>query len=294
MTKRFDGYSLGSHTLAGPLETRFQAMHEAGFGKVMLDAADVAAHPGGVAAVVRALQTHALQPAGLQTLHDFEGLSGPMHRYKVEIAKAMLETCARIGAPLLLVSANTSAQASTDPAALAQDLHKLAMLAVPLGVRVAYKAVSWGHSVRGFIEAWDLVCRADCSNLGLGLDAFHILAAQNALDDLIEIEPKRIFLVQLSDFMWEALPDLAQRRQAARHSRVFPGQGAHSEALAELLVRLARLGYRGDYSLDAGNDDLAQLPARLVAEQAARSAQWLHDDVLHRGVDLPAWARDPS
>lgn len=289
----FDAYSLDSRTLAGPLETRLAAMAQAGFGKLMLDARDVAAHPGGVAGTLAALRASGLRPAGLHTLHDFEGLSGPLHAYKVDVAKGLLETCAALGAPLLVVSASTSPHASIDPAVLARDLHKLAMLAVPLGLRVAYKAVSWARSVRGFIHAWDLVCEADCSNLGLCLDAFHIFAAQNPLDDLIELEPERIFLVQLSDFMWDSLPGLEDRRETARGMRVFPGQGAHSEALADLVMRLARLGYQGDYNLDVSNHDHAQLPAARVAEQAARSARWLNDDVLHRAASLPAWARAP-
>src|SRR5450830_1705216 len=264
----FESYSLDSRTLAGPLEARLAAIRQAGFGKVMLDARDVVSHPGGVAGAVAALRASGLRPAGLQTLHDFEGLSGPLHQYKVEVAKGMLQTCAR----------------------LAADLHKLAMLAVPLGLQVAYKALSWGQSVRGFLDAWDVVSDANCSNLGLCLDSFHMFANGDSLDDLIELEPERIFQVQLSDFMGE-LPEPTAADQAARSLRVFPGQGAHSEQLADLVLRLARLGYTGDYSLDVSNDDYAQLPAEHVAAQSRQSAGWLNDDVLHRAAPLPHWTR---
>jgi len=286
----FESYSLDSRTLAGPLEARLAAIRQAGFGKVMLDARDVVSHPGGVAGAVAALRASGLRPAGLQTLHDFEGLSGPLHQYKVEVAKGMLQTCAQLGAPRLLVSASTLPHASTDLARLAADLHKLAMLAVPLGLQVAYKALSWGQSVRGFLDAWDVVSDANCSNLGLCLDSFHMFANGDSLDDLIELEPERIFQVQLSDFMGE-LPEPTAPDQAARSLRVFPGQGAHSEQLADLVLRLARLGYTGDYSLDVSNDDYAQLPAEHVATQARQSAGWLNDDVLHRAAPLPHWTR---
>lgn len=286
----FDSYSLDSRTLAGPLEARLAAIRQAGFGKVMLDARDVVSHPGGVAGAVAALRASGLRPAGLQTLHDFEGLSGPLHQYKVEVAKSMLQTCAQLGAPRLLVSASTLPHASTDLARLAADLHKLAMLAVPLGLQVAYKALSWGHSVRGFLDAWDVVSDANCSNLGLCLDAFHLFANGDSLDDLIELEPERIFQVQLSDSMGE-LPEPPAPDQTTRSLRVFPGQGAHSEQLANLVLRLTRLGYCGDYSLNVSNEDYAQLPAEHVAAQARQSAAWLNDDVLHRAAPLPHWTR---
>jgi hypothetical protein len=65
----------------------------------------------------------------------------------------------------------------------------------------------------------------------------------------------------------------------------------HSARLADLVLRLDRLGYRGDYSFEVFNDDYQQLPLDTVAERARRSAMWLNNDVLHRPVPLPAWAR---
>ena len=67
--------------------------------------------------------------------------------------------------------------------------------------------------------------------------------------------------------------------------------GCGKSATALALLRLARLGYTGDYSLDVSNDDYAQLPAEHVAAQARQSAGWLNDDVLHRAAPLPHWTR---
>jgi len=159
------------------------------------------------------------------------------------------------------------------------------------GVKIAYEGLSWGRSVNEFTTSWDVVCRADTSNLGIGLDSFHILAAKTPLDALELIDRDKIFLVQLSDFMWHDAPTFEERMATARTFRVFPGEGVHSERLADLVLRLDRLGYRGDYSFEVFNDDYQQLPLDTVAERARRSAQWLNDDVLHRPVPLPAWAR---
>ena len=87
--------------------------------------------------------------------------------------------------------------------------------------------------------------------------------------------------------MWQEVPTFEDRMTTARHFRVFPGEGVHSDALADLVTRLFALGYRGDYSFEVFNDDYQQLPLGLVSERAWRAAQWLGEDVLHRSVPLP-------
>ena len=168
-----------------------------------------------------------------------------------------------------------------------RDLRKLAMLALPLGIRIAYEGLSWGRHVNEFTSAWDIVCRADAPKLGIGIDSFHTVATKTALDDIDLLDPDKIFLVQLADFMWNEVASIEERIDTARHFRVFPGEGVHSQALAEVVMRLDRLGYRGDYSFEVFNDDYRQMPLHAVAKRARRSAVWLGEDVLHRSVPLP-------
>jgi predicted xylose isomerase-like sugar epimerase len=77
----------------------------------------------------------------------------------------------------------------------------------------------------------------------------------------------------------------------ARTFRVFPGEGVHTDQLADLVLRLDALGYRGDYSFEVFNEDYQQLPLGTVADRARQSANWLHDEVLHRSAPLPQWTR---
>ncbi len=286
-----DGYGMDTITLAGSLEAKLDAMKRAGFSQVMLMARDLVTHPGGVSAAVAAVQASGLRPTGFQVLRDFEGLSGHLHGYKVDIAKSMLQMCAATGSKVLLACSSTSRHATQDLDQIAADLKKLAMLALPLGIQVAYEALSWGRTVNEFPVSWDVVCRADCPNLGIGLDSFHIFAAKSSLDAIEELDPEKIFLVQLSDFMWQETPTFEERMTTARTFRVFPGEGVHSEQLADLVMRLDRIGYRGDYSFEVFNDDYQQLPLDTVAERARRSAVWLHENVLHRSAPLPSWTR---
>lgn len=283
----FDDFGMDTISLAGPLEAKLKAVRDAGFGQIMLSARDVVGHPDGLDAAVQAVRASGLRVTGFQVLRDFEGLSGHLHGYKVDIAKSMLEMCAALGSKILLVCSSTSVHASQDPDVLAKDLRKLAILAIPQGIQVAYEGLSWGRTISEFTTAWDVVSRADMPNLGLGLDSFHLFATQTPLDDLELLDPEKIFLVQLADFMWQEIRSVEERITTARHFRVFPGEGVHSEALADLVRRLHALGYRGDYSFEVFNDDYQQIPLPVVAERARRSALWLGEDVLRRSVPLP-------
>jgi 4-hydroxyphenylpyruvate dioxygenase len=287
VVEAISGFGMDTITLAGPLEAKLAAMKAAGFSQVMLKANDINGHPGGIDAAVLAVKNSGLRGTGFQVLRDFEGLSGHLHHYKVDIAKAMLEMCAALDCKVLLACSSTSAHATQDLDHIARDLRKLAMLAIPLGIQIAYEGLSWGRTVNEFTTAWDVVCRADCPNLGLGIDSFHIVAAKTNLDEIDYLDPSKIFLVQLADFMWQETKTFEERMSTARTFRVFPGEGVHSEQLVDLVQKLDRLGYAGDYSFEVFNDDYQQMPLPMVAERGRRSALWLAEDVLRRSVPLP-------
>ena len=112
--ERIDGFGMDTITLAGSLESKLAAMKAAGFTQVMLMARDLVGHPGGVKEAVAAVKASGLRPTGFQVLRDFEGLSGHLHDYKVEIAKAMLEMCAALDCKVLLACSSTSRHATQD------------------------------------------------------------------------------------------------------------------------------------------------------------------------------------
>lgn len=279
-------FGMDTITLAGSLERKLDAMKAAGFSQVMLSARDLTSHDGGVAAAVAAVKASGLRVTGLQVLRDFEGLSGHLHAYKIDVAKAMLRMCDAVGAKLILVCSSTSVHATGEPAQLAKDLAKLATLAVPFGIRVAYEALSWGRHVNEYPQAWQIVELGNRSNLGLALDSFHVLATKTSQDELEYVYPERIFFVQLADFMWQEIRSPEEKINTARHFRVFPGEGVHGEDVAQLVRRLDALGYRGDYSFEVFNDDYAQLPVDVVAARARTAANWLLGRVARRSLPV--------
>jgi sugar phosphate isomerase/epimerase len=281
-----DNFGMDTITLAGPLEGKLRAIRDAGFTQVTISASDLVGHPGGEDAAVAAVRASGLRVMGFQVLRDFEGLSGHLHAYKVDVAKAMLRMCSALDSKVLLVYSSTSAHATDDPKLLAKDLQKLAMLAMPLNICIAYEPLSWGRHVTEFPQAAELVQSADRANLGLALDSFHIFASETRLDALQEIDPGKVFLVQLSDFMWEEIHSGDDRIQTARHYRVFPGEGVHSAQISEMVRTLDEMGYQGDYSFEVFNDDYRQMPPPKVAERARQSVKWITGLVSRRS--LPA------
>jgi sugar phosphate isomerase/epimerase len=286
-----DHFGMDSITLAGPLEAKLRAMKAVGFTQVMLSASDIAGHPGGEQAAVAAVRASGLRVTGFQVLRDFEGLSGHLHAYRVDVAKAMLEMCHALGSKVLLACSSTSAHADGNPQLLVRDLKKLATLAVPLGIRIAYEALSWGRHVNEYPQAWELVQTADRANLGLALDSFHIFANRTDLGALQEIDPGKVFLVQLSDFLWQQMRSPEDRIDTARHIRVYPGEGVHSAQVAEFVRALDEMGYRGDYSFEVFNDDYRQLPLPMVAERARQSVKWIIGLVSRRSLPARAVSR---
>ena len=101
-------FGMDTITLAGPLEAKLDAIQNAGFSQVMLKANDLVGHPQGWKAAVRAVRASGLRGTGFQVLRDFEGLSGHLHRYKVDIAKTMLEMCAALGCEVMLACSSRS------------------------------------------------------------------------------------------------------------------------------------------------------------------------------------------
>lgn len=277
-------FGMDTITLAGPLEAKLKAVRNGGFTQIMLAARDIVGHPDGEAAAIAAVRASGLRVTGFQVLRDFEGLAGHLHDYKVDIAKSMLSMCKALGAPLLLACSTTSAHAEDDRERMAADLAKLAMLAVPFGIDVAFEGLSWGRFVNDVPAAWDLVERADRYNLGLAIDSYHMLATSTPIDVLDDIDPARIFFVQLSDFMWSSTPTPDERRETARHFRVFPGEGVHSDAIAALVRRLDANGYAGDMSFEVFNDDYVQMPLDTVVARAGKSVQWLLAQVPRRSL----------
>ncbi len=264
-------FAMNTNTLAGTLEEKLRAVKGAGFGAIVLSGADLVGHRDGVEEAVELVIGSGLRVLAFQMLHDFEGLSGHMLDYKIDIARSMFDMMRSVDAPLLIVASTTSPYASGDARKIADDLAMLGTLAAPPGIRIAFGALAWGRWINEYTTAWEAVKLANHANVGLAIDSFHVLARGTSRESFDAIPGEKIFLVQLSDYLWD-LDDLIE---TARHRRVFPSEGNHNVAIVDLVGRLERTGYRGEYSFDVVNDEYLHLPAPSVAARGRKAATWL-------------------
>jgi 2-keto-myo-inositol isomerase len=287
MSLAIDKFAVNSVSLGGTLETKLAAITDAGFSAIELAAKDLLAHPDGLKGGARAVRASGLRVSAFHALRDFEGMTGELQEYKIGIAKSMLEMMRAAGARLLVASSSTSTYATDNLEKVASDLALLATLATPLGIRIAYEALSWGRAVNDYSAAWQAVERANRANIGLAIDAFHVLARGTPVEALAHIPVERIFLVQLSDYV----PAGETRGETAREDRVFPGEGTHGSAIVALVRRISAAGYGGDYTLGGANNDYIQSVPAEVAQRARKSGEWLWEQAAHWSGDSMRAAR---
>jgi len=266
-------FAIDTVTLAGSLEDKLRVTRDAGFGGIEIWAKDLVSHPGGVPGAVAAIRASGLRVVSFQLLRDYEGLDGDLHVYKVDIAKSLMDLMEAVGADVLVVASTTSPYASQDPARVATDLATLADIAKPRGIRVAFGAPAWGRWISEYPAVWDAVKRADRPNLGVLLNAFHLLARGTSLASLDSIPGERIFLVQLADY----LGDIRDVTETADHRRAFPNESAHRDTIAELIRKVRRAGYDGDYVFEVFNDEYLHLAPESIVARARKAAQWMVD-----------------
>ena len=240
-----DHFGMDTITLAGPLEAKLTAMRDAGFTQVMLNANDLAGHPGGPEAAGEIVRRSGLRVTGFQVLRDFEGFRATSMPTRWTSPRRC-STCAARSARACCSAARRPRR--TPPpisGLLTKDLQKLAMLAVPYGIRIAYEALSWGRHVNEYTQAWEIVAEADRANLGLAIDSFHIFATGTSRERLEEIPPaedlpgaaRRLHvaadpLARGAHRHRAALPRVPRRRCAQRGGRAARAHARHASATA--------------------------------------------------------------
>lgn len=268
--------------MPGSLTDKLSAAAEAGFDGVEIFENDLTYFDGRPEEVRELAASLGLEIVALQPFRDFEGLPEPLRGKAFERARRKFELMQRLGTRLLLVCSSTSADADGDMARIAADLHELGELAQSFGVVVGFEALAWGRHIDDYRQAWEAVRRADHAHVGLILDSFHMLAKRLPVDDIGEIPPERIVLVQTAD----APGTLMDLLFLSRHYRCFPGQG--DLPVPAMMRKLAEIGYGGPVSHEIFNDDFRASSTRRIAQDGMRSFLWLDEQVKGvRGGALP-------
>lgn len=262
---------ISSLSFSGPLGRKIDAAARAGFAGIEIFREDLIDFDGKPADVARLARDAGIAIFSLQSLRDYEAVPEAARPWAARRAGRFLDLAAAIGAPLLVVCANTRPDTLADPARAAGDLAMLADLAAKRGLALGYEALSGSHVVRTYAEAWSIVRAADRPNLGLIVGAVHSLTMGQDFEALRSIPAERIALVHMADAPRMKIdPALLNR-----HFRVFPGQG--DLPVAALAGVLTDIGYAGPVSLEIFNDQVRAMPAATVANDGIRAFELLAD-----------------
>lgn len=269
--------SIATVSISGSLDDKLKAIAAAGFRCVEIFENDLLTFDGGSARDVgRMVRELGLECSVFQPFRDFEGMPDALRQRVFDRMERKFDTMQELGAELLLVCSNISPAALPDRNRIIDDFAELGERAAARGLRVGYEALAWGRHVHDHRDAWSIVRDVAHPAIGVILDSFHTLARQIPVTSLPDIDPSKIFLVQLADAPWLQMDFLSW----SRHFRNLPGQG--DLAVVDFVAALDARGFDGIYSLEIFNDRFRASPATTTAHDGMRSLSFLFDQVARR------------
>ena len=211
--------SIATCSISGSLESKLHAIAQAGFDGVEIFENDLLTSQRSAREIGELIRELGLRCTVFQPFRDFEGMPENLRPRIFERLERKFDVMEALGTDLLLVCSNVSPVSSGDRGRIVADFRELGERAARRNLRVGYEALAWGRHVWDHREAWSIVQATDHPCVGLILDSFHSLARSIPLDSLREIDPARIFIVQLADAPVLQMDYLSW----SRHFRNMPG-----------------------------------------------------------------------
>jgi 4-hydroxyphenylpyruvate dioxygenase len=282
--------SIATVSISGTLEQKLRVIARAGFDGVEIFENDLLTAQGSPRQMAAFMRDLGLQCTLFQPFRDFEGMPDNLRARVFERLERKFDLMQELGTDLMLICSNVSPAALPDRNRIIRDFRELGERAAARGLRVGYEALAWGRHIWDHREAWSVVKEVDHPSVGLILDSFHSLARGVPIESIADIDPARIFIVQLADAPWMQADYLSW----SRHFRCMPGQGDFP--LVDYVAALRRTGYAGILSLEIFNDRFRSTSAADVALAGHRSLTFLADQVARRmtpavSIELPPRAR---
>ena len=268
--------SIATVSISGTLEGKLRAVADAGFDGVEIFENDLLAASSSPREIGRMMQDLGLACTLFQPFRDFEGMPSELRARTFDRAERKFDLMHELGTDLILVCSNCSPVSLPDRDRILDDFTELAGRAEARGLRIGYEALAWGRHVNDHRDSWSIVRDVDHPALGLILDSFHSLARRIPSSSIGDIDPAKLFIVQVADAPFVEMDYLSW----ARHLRNMPGQGDFP--LGEYAAELMRIGYDGYWSLEIFNDRFRSGSAHVVALDGYRSLIALEDEVGRR------------
>jgi 2-keto-myo-inositol isomerase len=144
-------------------------------------------------------------------------------------------------------------------------LRDLSDIARPYSVRLSFEFLGFGWcSVRTPRAAYEIIRKCERENVGMTVDAAHFYTGGGLIDELDELDPKRIFafhLDDLEDTPKEAITDA---------TRLLPGLGVIP--LDDICARLQRIGYEGSCAVELFRPEYWEWDPRELAVESRAAA----------------------
>ncbi len=121
--------------------------------------------------------------------------------------------------------------------------------------------------MRDYRDAWDLVRKVDHPHIGLVLDSFHVLALDLPVEPIADIDPAKVFLVEVADLPAVQLDFV----EMSRSSGCSPAKACRP--IDSFLAQVMKTGYQGFYSVEVFNTYYQTLEVNQVARRAMASME---------------------
>ncbi|KIL34145.1 isomerase [Cohnella kolymensis] len=145
-------------------------------------------------------------------------------------------------------------------------LRLLSDLAEPYGVSLALEFAGYPNcSVNTFGQAYEIVQAANRDNVGIVLDCFHFYAMNSQIDDVRKADPRKIFVVHISD------SDDVPAAELRDHHRVWPGLGVIDLDL--ILTTLKEIGYNEMVSVELLRPEYWEWDAETTIETGKQTTE---------------------
>ena len=281
--------SIATVSISGNLREKLEAITAAGYDGIEIFEQDFIAFDGSPRDVGNMVRDHGLEITLFQPFRDFEGLPEPMRAKAFDRAKRKFDLMQELGTDLVLICSSCHASSLGGIDRAAADFNELGEIAKDRGIRVGYEALAWGKHINDHRDAWEIVRRADHSNVGLILDSFHTLSRKIDPATIRSIPGDKIYFVQLADAPLIEMDLLYW----SRHFRNMPGEGDLN--VQGFMQAVMATDYSGPVSLEIFNDQFRGGSSELVAVDGYRSLISLMDDVRRAepdiSLDLPDFPR---
>jgi 4-hydroxyphenylpyruvate dioxygenase len=282
--------SIATVSISGTLELKLRAIAQAGFNGVEIFENDLLTAEASAREIGALMRELGLACTLFQPFRDFEGMPDNLRPRVFERIERKFDVMQELGTDLLLICSNVSPVSNNDRGRITADFREIGERAAKRGLRVGFEALAWGRHVCDHRDAWSIVRNVDHPAVGLILDSFHSLARGIPNESLREIDPAKIFIVQLADAPLLQMDYLSW----SRHFRNMPGEG--DLPVAEFVSTLLQQGYQGIFSLEIFNDRFRSGSASAIALDGHRSLTLLHDQVVRQlaprfPVELPPRVR---